>query len=246
MSKLPSIGVCVFLVGCAAGNAILQPLPPSAQAVNASLDMRGKTITTYIAYHAEKKLAELQNDQILEIITDQYPAIESDLSAWSRKRGYPLLRVEKQTDFERYYFRKTLPKHNTTKVAIIVSDNGLTTTLSPLGFSLAAALEGADVHIYIQGPGVKMLEQGFKASLPGWGKPFSYFARKQLNDMGHSPPQEKLMQLHELGAHLYLCAPSLDYFKVDKSKLIFNDVPVIEYLTFMEIASDADVQFFIQ
>jgi len=245
LNYLP-IGICVLFLGCAESNSSLQVVPSGSRFADASLDIRGKTITTYIAYQVEKNLSKMQQNQILEVITDRYPAIESDLRAWSRQRGYPLLEVEKKEGFERYYFQKTATIKNDTKVAIIVSDDGLTTTLSPLGFSLAATLQGADVHIYVQGPAVKMLEKGFKASLPGWQKPFSYFARKQLNEIGHNPPQEKLQQLHELGAHLYLCAPSLDYFGVDHNKLIFNNIPVIEYLTFMEIASDADVQFFLQ
>ena len=236
--------LCLVMIGCATESVLLSPVPPGSRLSNETLDFRGKTITTYIAYNAEKKLSGMSEGEILELITSNYQAIESDLSAWTRQRGYPLLEVEKKPEYERYYIKKVKPKTNPKKVAVVVSEDGLETSLSPLAFSLAAALEGAEVHIYIQGPAVKMFESGFEAKLSGFSRPFSYFARKQLADMGHSPPQEKLRQMYDLGVHLYLCAPSVDYFGVDKNKLIFNDIPVIEYLSFMEIASESDVQFY--
>jgi len=236
----------LLMFGCATKDVILKTIPQGQRESQASLDVRGKTITTYIAYQAEKQLSNMDEESVLELITSNYEAIESDLRAWARQRGYPLLDVEKTADYERYYIEKKQPKKNPKKVAVIITDPGLTTSLTPLGFALAAALQGAELHIYIQGPAVKMLETGFKAKLPGFSRPFSGFARDQLADIGHIPPQEKLKQLHELGAHLYICAPSLDYFKVARNKLIFDDLPVIEYLSFMEIMSQADIQYFTQ
>ncbi len=246
MKNIISIALFLCLIGCATKNVVYKPVPEGSRSADLTLDVRGKTITTYMAYHAEKRLSSMKDGEVLELVTGNYEAFESDLRAWTRKRGYPMLEVEKNTEFERYYIEKATPKKNPTKVAMIISDPGLTTLLSPLGFSLAAALEGAEVHIYFQGPAVKMFEQGFNAQLSGWSRPFSMFARDQIEATGHSPPQEKLRQLRSLGAKLYICAPSLDYFDTDRSKFIFEDIPVVAYLTFMEIVSEADVQFFLQ
>jgi hypothetical protein len=62
--------------------------------------------------------------------------------------------------------------------------------------------------------------------------------------MGHVSPAEKLRQLQALGAQLYACGPSLEHFGVDAKRLAFADVTVCEYLTFMEVMQQADVQLY--
>jgi len=246
MKNIIFFSLFLCLIGCATKNEDFKPIPQGTMKSTASLDFRGKTITTYMAYHAEKQLATMENGDVIELVTDNYEAFESDLRAWTKKRGYPLLDIEKNSEYERYYIEKATPKKNPTKVAMIVSDPGLTTSLSPLGFALAATLQGAEVHIYFQGPAVEMFQKGFKANLKGLSRPFSMFARSQIEATGHSASQEKLKQMREFGAKFYICAPSLDYFGADKSEFIFTDIPVVEYLTFMDIISDASVKFFIQ
>ena len=49
----------------------------------------------------------------------------------------------------------------------------------------------------------------------GIGRPFSRFPRNGLARVGHISPQEKLIQLQELGARLFVCGPSMDHYKVD-------------------------------
>ena len=77
-------------------------------------------------------------------------------------------------------------------------------------------------------------------------KQFSSFARKEMAKAGHLPPQDKLEQLKELGARIYICGGSMDPFGVKKSELIFDDVIVAEYLTFLEIMDKADINIFLQ
>jgi predicted peroxiredoxin len=91
-----------------------------------------------------------------------------------------------------------------------------------------------------------VFQKGFKATLGGFGRLFSGFARKGMAKMGHIPPQEKVRQLKELGTHFYLCGPSMQVFKVNKNDVIFDDVIIAEYLTFMEVIKNADIQMFTQ
>lgn len=129
---------------------------------------------------------------------------------------------------------------------MIISDPGLEMLLSPVGLALSAALSGTDVFIYFQGPAVRVLKKNFKAKLSGIQKTFSSFARKQMAKAGHLPPQDKLEQLKELGARIYICGGSMDPFGVKKRDLIFDDVIVAEYLTFLEVMDNADIQIFLQ
>jgi predicted peroxiredoxin/TusA-related sulfurtransferase len=209
-----------------------------------SIDMRGKKITTFILYGAVMKLREMGEGDVLEIVTEAFEPIESDIRAWCRMTGYNLVNVEKAPDQERYYVEKAAPKGKEHKLALVISNAGLEELISPLGFALGAALAGIDVHVYFQGPAVKVLKDGFKEALPGMSRPFSRFARKGLAEIGHVPPQDKLRQLRELGACFYVCGPSMEHFRVKKDELIFDDVVVSEYLTFLEVMEKADIHIF--
>jgi predicted peroxiredoxin len=129
---------------------------------------------------------------------------------------------------------------------MVLSNPGLEELLSPLGFALAAALSGVEVHIYFQGPAVKVLTNDFREHLHGLSRPFSGFAREDLAAAGHVPPHEKLQQLHELGARFYLCGGSMAHFGVTAADVIFGDVRIAEYFTFIEVMTKADIHIVLQ
>jgi predicted peroxiredoxin len=160
--------------------------------------------------------------------------------------GHQLVQIEKEAAHHTYRIEKGPPLAKTHKLAMVISNAGLEELLSPLGFALGAALGGSDVYINFQGPAVKVLTKGFRERLHGINRLFSGFARNDLARMGHVSPQDKLRQLRELGAHLYMCGPSMEHFGVKRGELIFDDVIVGEYLTFMETMNEADVHVFLQ
>jgi len=209
-----------------------------------ALDVTGKTITTFIAYHAAMALQGMKEGEILELVTDDYEPIENDINAWCRMTGHRLASAEPEGDSRRYVIEKALSPATDRALALVVSNPGLGELLTPLGLALAAALAGTAVHIYFHGPAVKILASGFKESLTGLSKPFSAFARKGLAKAGHLPPQEKLSQLRGLGARFYVCGPSMDRFGVPKDRLIFDDAVIAEYITFMEAMRKADIHIY--
>jgi len=235
-----------FVIGCATNYQRTEVLPMGKIPANRSIDMRGKTITPFIIYYTVKILKDMQVGEVLEVNTDKFEAIENDINAWSRMTGNSLIEMETADTYQRYYIQKVDQKKNERKLATIISDPGLENLLSPLGMALSAALSGTGVYLYFQGPAVKVLKKEFKAKLSGIQKPFSSFARKAMAKAGHLPPQEKLEQLKELGARLYICGGSMDPFGVKKSELIFDEVIVAEYLTFLEVMDDADIHIFLQ
>jgi len=211
-----------------------------------SLDMRGKTITTFIAYQAAGQLAALADGEALQLITDAAEDIDNDIRAWCRAVGQELVSAERTGDTSTYVIRKPPPRRPGPRLAAVISDPGLQELLSPLGFALAAALEGAEVALYFQGPAVRVLAKGFTEKLPGPTRPFSRFARARLTRAGHVPDQQKIGQLQALGARLFACGPSMRHFNVATTDLAFPSVTVAEYLTFMETMARADIQLFIQ
>ena len=167
--------------------------------------------------------------------------------AWCRTAGHELTGVEERDTERRYGIRKTDQPRAQPPWALVISDPGLEELLSPLGFALAAALGGSQVAIYFQGPAVRVPTRGFKEGLKGRHRaPFSRFARRGLARAGHPPPHEKLVQLHELRARLYVCGPSMQHFKVDPKQLLFPEIRIAAYPTFVEQMQAAGVQIFLQ
>lgn len=210
-----------------------------------SLDRRGRTITTFVVYDATTALQGMAEGEVLEILTDEFAPFEPDISAWCQATGHVLLASEAVTEGHRFLIEKRAPKGKETRLAMVISAAGLDELLSPLGFALGAALEGMDVHLYFQGPAVRVLTRGYRPRLRGWARPFSRFAAAGMSKAGHIPAQEKLRQLRSLGAHIYVCGGSMPAFKVRREDLIFDDLPIVEYLTFISVLEDADIQLYI-
>ena len=216
----------------------------SILAPTATLDRRGKTITTYVVFDANVEMERLHIGDVLEIVTDDFAPFSADLSAWCATTGHTLLIDELTAEGRRFLVRKGAATKHETRLAIVISSDGLEEVLSPLGFALAAALEGIHVSLYLQGPGVRLLRRGFTPKLRGWARPFTRFAASGLAKAGHIPAQEKLRQLRSLGAEIFLCGPSMDHFKVATDELVIGGLPQVEYLTFMAEMADADIHIY--
>ncbi len=208
------------------------------------LDLRGKSITTYIVHAVHRALQPLAEGDRVELVTDASAAIENDVRAWSRTTGNALVDMEADGAVARFVIEKGRPTKPGHKFAAVISDDGLFELLSPLAFALAAALEGDDVALFFQGPAVRVLAPEFTAKMHGPGRPFSRFPRRGLADAGHVSPHEKITQLVGLGARLFVCGPSMEHYKVNPSNLAFDDVTVAAYLTFMEQMDNADVHLY--
>ena len=215
-------------------------------ATSVPLDLRGRSITTFIAYETLRRLDGIADGECLELLTDASEEIDNDLHAWCRSRGQELMPVKLTGDNQQYVITKRPLARSGKRFAAVVSDAGLEELLSPLSFALAAALEGGDVSLYFQGPAIRVLARGFTEHLHGLSRPFSRLARTGLTKAGHLPAQDKLRQLQALGARFYACAGSMRHFKVAKTDLAFDGVTIAEYLTFTEVMRQADINLFVQ
>lgn len=208
------------------------------------LDGRGKTITTFVVYEAARVLEELAAGEIVEIVTDNFEPFVSDISAWCDATGHRLLDTRTTNEDLTFVVEKGTPPANDTKLAMVISVAGLEELLSPLGFALGAALEGIEVHLYFQGPAVKVLTRGYQPKLSGWARPFTRFAASGMTKSGHISAHAKLRQLIDLGARIYVCGGSLQPFKVNPDDFEFSDLMIVEYLTFMSVMKDADIHIY--
>jgi len=209
------------------------------------IDGRGKTISTFVVFEIVRELRDLNVGDLVEVLTDESPPFVADIAAWCSATGHLLLLSEPTEEGHRFLVEKSDQVERDVSLAMVISSAGLSELLSPLGFALAGALSGVDVHLYFQGPAVRVLTRGYHPKLSGWARPFSRFAVAAMAEGGHIPPGEKLEQLRFLGAKFYVCSGSLEPFNVSPDDLIFDDMPIIEYLSFMPIMEAATVQMYV-
>jgi predicted peroxiredoxin len=190
------------------------------------------------------ELDTMVEGEVLEIDTDDFEPFRADIAAWCQAIGHRLIETQTTEDGLCFFIEKRPTTSKDTKLAMVISVDGLEELLSPLGFALGAALEGIDVNLYFQGPAVRVLTKDFHPRLTGWARPFSRFAQAGMAKTGHIAAQEKLAQLRNLGAHLYVCGGSLQHFKVSREDFIYDDLPIVEYLTFMSIMEEADIHIY--
>ena len=209
------------------------------------VDVRGKTITTYVVFEAAYAMKNMYVGAVLELLTDDLEPIERDVAAWCTSTGHRLISSQPTPAGRSFTIEKGPATSRGTGLAVVISVDGLEELLSPLGFALAAALNGMDVSLYFQGPAVRVLEDGFRPKLGGWGRPFSRFAAASMTSSGHVPAQQKIRHLRDLGAKIYVCGGSMDHFKVKKEDLIFDDLPIVAYFTFISVLEKADVSLYL-
>lgn len=210
------------------------------------LDLRGRSITTFVVHELAAALEPVDVGAAIDALVDDGEAMDRDLDAWSAAVGHELRRGPTAGGAREYSVVKGTPRTDDRTMAMVLSDPGLFELLSPLGFALAASLEGIAVRLYFQAKAVRVLKAGFTPRINGAARPFSRFAARGLDRAGHVHPQEKLRQLQRRGAELYACGPSMEHFGVRRDQLVFPDVKVAAYLTFMAVMADADVHVFLQ
>ena len=211
-----------------------------------TINRAGKSITTFFVYDLVEALHALDEGDVVELITDDTEPIVRDIAAWCRTTGHELVSSQPRGRTRRFLVAKRAAVAKETSLAMVISDPGLEELLSPLGFALAAALEGTKVSLFFQGPAVRVLARGYQPKLKGWyRRPFSKMAAAGMAKAGHIPAQDKIRQLIALGAEIYMCGPSRERFLGPKAKLAFDDVPLVEYLSFMAIMREADVQLYL-
>lgn len=75
-----------------------------------ALDVRGKTITTFIAYQAARAVSRVGDGGVVEIITDDAAPVLADVQTWARARGHVLVGTEQEAGHLRLAIQKGPPR----------------------------------------------------------------------------------------------------------------------------------------
>lgn len=197
------------------------------------LDLRGTGMTTEIVARAINRLDVMSPGEALSIQVDAGEAIDNDLRAWCSATGNHLVRVDGDENSRIYVIEKGVAVSVVHRLALVVSSPEHDHLEAPLSLALAAALEDVDVSIFFEGPAVCLL-----APLPDRTR--SRFRRARSKAMGEAHGQ--LQQIHDLGGHLYVSERALAEFELTEAELAFARIIHAEYLTFLPVMEEADIQ----
>jgi TusA-related sulfurtransferase/predicted peroxiredoxin len=197
------------------------------------LDLRGNGLATDIVARAINRLDAMKAGEALSLEVDSDEAIDSDLRAWCEATGNHLLEIEDHGDTRTYLIEKGVPIKVVHKMALVLSSAAHDHLEAPLSLAQAAALEGVGVSIFFEGPAVAILTAAF----PTTGSGLRRSRRTARRDAF-----ERVRQIHDLGGDLYACERSLRQHHVRREEIAFERVIHAEYLTFLPVMEDADIQ----
>ncbi len=197
------------------------------------LDLRGNGLTTDIVARAINRLDAMSAGEALALRVDAGEAVDNDLRAWCAATGNHLLDVEERGDTRLYVIEKGVPVTVVHKLALVISSPDHGHLEAPLSLALAAALEGVGVSIFFEGPAISILTTGFRGSRKRF-----WSSRKAARDEA----VDRLRQIHDLGGDLYACERALRDHHVGADDFAFDRVIHAEYLTFLPVMEEADIQ----
>lgn len=199
------------------------------------LDMRGNGMTTDIVARAINRLEEIAHGESLKLTVDAGEAIDNDLRAWCEATGNHLLRVDESGSSSTYHIEKGVPVAVVHRMALVVSTDDHRHLEAPLSLALAAALEGVEVAIFFEGDAVAILtDRHTNRGGPRWTRWFGRSARTEAH--------ARVRQIHDLGGDLYACARAVRDHHLDRSDFAFDRITQAEYLTFLPVMEEADIQ----
>jgi len=129
---------------------------------------------------------------------------------------------------------------------VIVSTAGLAEVVYPLDKALAAAVLGMDVHVVFEGAGVRLLKRDYRAKLSGLvGAVFTPVVERVMKrEIGWPLPAESIAMLEDLGAHFYVCGPSLFGYGVHTEEIVVRDYTIGAVVTWADLLARTDIHVF--
>jgi predicted peroxiredoxin/TusA-related sulfurtransferase len=210
------------------------------------LDARGTWKPYRVAYEIITALRPLEIGSVVAVITKGDQGLLNDLAIWCRATGYELLDTQPGGGEARVLIRKGEPVQNDRTMTVIMSTASLDAAVYPLDKALAGAVLGMDVNVVFEGAGVRLLRRGYRSRLSGLVGGFFTSKVEQVmkTEIGWPLPQESILILHDLGAHFYLCGPSMFGYGVREQDLIIGEYTVGAVITWADLLARADIQIF--
>ena len=211
------------------------------------VDARGTWKPYQVAYEAIKAMRELDTGAQLEVLTKDDAGLLYDISTWCRATGHQVVVSEPIDDGAvRSLLRKGQHRRSGRSMTVIVSTAGLAEVVYPLDKALAAAVLGMDVHVVFEGAGVRLLKRDYRAKLSGLvGAVFTPVVERVMKrEIGWPLPAESIAMLEDLGAHFYVCGPSLFGYGVHTEEIVVRDYTIGAVVTWADLLARTDIHVF--
>jgi predicted peroxiredoxin/TusA-related sulfurtransferase len=200
-----------------------------------------------VAYEIIKEMKSLDKGAVVEVITKDNKGILKDVNTWCEATGHILLGSEKRGEkMVSSLIQKGEPKKNDHKMTVIISTASLAHVLFPFDKALAGAVLGMDVNILFEGAGVRLLKKGYRSKLSGIiGGLFTGMVEKTMKkEIGQPLPKESIKILEDLGAHFYICGPSMFGYGVQEEELIVEKYTIAAVTTWVDLLANTDIHIF--
>lgn len=197
-----------------------------------------------------KEFSHRNPETIIELLIHNSKGILHDISVWCEATGNKLLSSEIGDEDIHVLIQKGVPDQEEDqprqkKMTVIISTSDLEFVISPLDRALAGKVLGMDVSVVFEGRGVKLLQNGYRATLSGFLERFrTSRVESRLKDSGAPLPAESIEMLAEMGAKFYACGPSMEDHGVRQEELMVEHSVVGSVVTWVDMLADSDVNVF--
>jgi predicted peroxiredoxin len=116
----------------------------------------------------------------------------------------------------------------------------------PLDKALAGAVLGMEVSVVLEGAGVRLLKRGYRPKLAGLlgGVFTSMVERVMRREIGWPLPARSIEVLEDLGAHFYVCGPSMFGYGVKEDELAVRSCTIGAVVTWADLLGRSDIHVF--
>jgi len=207
------------------------------------VDSRGTWKPYRVAYEIIKALRPLDTGSVVEVLTKDNQGLLNDLGIWCQATGHDLLSTQPGMAEARLLIRKAEPKRSDQTTTVIMSTASLEAAVYPLDKALAGAALGMDVNVVFEGAAVRLLKRGYRSRLSGLvgGVFTSKVEQVMKTEIGWPLPQESILILEDLGAHFYLCGPSMFGYGVREQDLIISTYTMGAVITWADLLAHSDI-----
>ena len=197
-----------------------------------SIDVQGTHASTELLETVAAALSDLEVDDTLEVFTDDFAALDTEMRSWSHVTGHELIAANPAGSSLRFLLRKGAPMPTVHRMAIVVSSDQPSLLGAPMGIAKAAALEGLEVSAFFRDAGVRVLSKSFRPRR----RLRSAFSRGERQH-----PHHDIFRLYDHGVHIYACALSMEDYKVEPDDLLFSSIVIAEYATMVAVMEESDI-----
>ena len=196
-----------------------------------------------VAYEAIRAMREVPTGSVLEVVTKDDKGILQDLRAWCEATGNELVSSLQKGDLAHSLVRKGEPVANSHKMTVVISTASLEHVVYPLDKALAGAVLGMGVDVVFEGAGVRLLKRGYRPRLAGLvGGVFTSMVERVMRaEIGWPLPGRSIAVLEDLGAHFYICGPSMFGYGVKEDELAVKRCTIGAVVTWADLLSRSDI-----